>query len=76
MSGRGFEAKAQLRRLIVRMGLLSAVLVGCAVLTAGVASAYAAAPHEPDPNPPVWPFVVGAVAAVAVVAIWQVRRRP
>ncbi len=35
-----------------------------------------AKPAEPDGELPAWPFAVGAIAAVAVVAIWSVRRRP
>nr|WP_253851677.1 copper resistance CopC family protein [Mycobacterium sp. 1423905.2] len=35
----------------------------------------AAAPQH-DSDLPVWPFVVGAVASVAVVAFWSTRRRP
>lgn len=36
----------------------------------------AAKPADPDGELPAWPFAVGAIAAVAVVAIWSVRRRP
>ncbi|WP_155769375.1 hypothetical protein [Mycobacterium asiaticum] len=57
-----------LARVLIRVGLLGAVLMLTAVLTA-------AAP-DPDAEMPAWPFVLGAVAAVAVVAIWSVRRRP
>ncbi|WP_205875473.1 hypothetical protein [Mycobacterium camsae] len=35
-----------------------------------------AKPPDPDGELPAWPFAVGAIAAVAVVAIWSVRRRP
>ncbi len=36
----------------------------------------AAKPADPDGELPAWPFAVGAVVAVAVVALWSVRRRP
>lgn len=47
-----------------------------AVLTAGTASADAGAGRDPDGELPAWSFAVGAIAAVAVVAFWSVRRRP
>ena len=57
-----------MKRLISRVGLLWAVVAVVAVLTA-------AAP-DPDGDMPVWPFAVGAIAAVAAAAFWSVRRRP
>jgi drug/metabolite transporter (DMT)-like permease len=57
-----------MKRLITRFGLLWAVVSVVAVLTA-------AAP-DPDGEMPVWPFAVGAIAAVAAGAYWSVRRRP
>jgi hypothetical protein len=57
-----------MKRLITRVGLLWAVASLVAVLTA-------AAP-DPDGEMPVWPFAVGAIAAVAAGAYWSVRRRP
>jgi hypothetical protein len=57
-----------MKRLITRLGLLWAVVTLVAVLTA-------AAP-DPDGDVPVWPFAVGAIAAVAAAAFWSVRRRP
>lgn len=109
-----------MQRLIGRIGLLCAVAVLTAVLTAGVASAHAvrvaaqgkaltsgadqasatcsegalaamtvtgpneslrtpgpaAAPRDPDADMPVWPFAVGTIVAVGVVAFWSTRRRP
>jgi len=55
---------------------LWATLVITAVLTAATASAHAGADRDPNGELPAWPFVVGAIAAVAVVAFWSVRRRP
>jgi drug/metabolite transporter (DMT)-like permease len=57
-----------MKRLITRVGLLWAAVAVVAVLTA-------AAP-DPDGDMPVWPFAVGAIAAVAAAAFWSVRRRP
>lgn len=57
-----------MKRLITRVGLLWAVVTVVALLTA-------AAP-DPDGDMPVWPFAVGAIAAVAAGAFWSVRRRP
>lgn len=72
---------------VVLLWVIAAVV---AVLMAGGASADsarvwagppdtshpAAKPADPDGELPAWPFAVGAIAAVAVVAIWSVRRRP
>lgn len=55
---------------------LWATLVITAVLTAAMASAHAGADRDPNGELPAWPFAVGAIAAVAVVAFWSVRRRP
>lgn len=61
---------------LLRVASLSAVLVITALLTAGTAGAHAGADRGPDAELPAWPFAVGAIAAVAVMAIWSVRRRP
>jgi hypothetical protein len=55
---------------------LWATLTISAVLSAGIAAANAGAGRDPNAELPAWPFAVGANAAVAVVAIWSVRRRP
>ncbi|WP_155763661.1 hypothetical protein [Mycobacterium asiaticum] len=58
------------------MVFLSALLTA-AILTAGLAGAVPVAdPRNADPDVPPWVFAVGAIAAVAAVAIWSVRRRP
>ncbi|MHA7648837.1 hypothetical protein ACX9NE_00250 [Mycobacterium sp. ML4] len=61
---------------LVRTAPLWVAMAVVAVLMAGTASAHSAAPQDPDAQLPTWPFAVGAIAAVAAVAIWSVRRRP
>ena len=61
---------------LLRAASLWAALAFTAVLTAGTAGAHAGADRDPGAELPAWPFAVGAIAAVAVVAIWSVRRRP
>lgn len=60
---------------LLRVGSLWAVMVITAVLTAGTAGAHAGADRDPNAELPTWPFALGAIAAVAAVAIWSVRRR-
>ncbi|OBK95708.1 hypothetical protein A5645_12175 [Mycobacterium asiaticum] len=65
-----------MHRFITWVGLLSALLTST-VLTAGPAFALpSATPANAEPEVPAWVFGVGAIAAVAVVAFWSVRRRP
>ncbi len=72
----GWDSAERMHRFISWVGLLSAALT-TAVLTAGPALALqGAAPANAEPEIPAWVFGVGAIAAVAVVAIWSVRRRP
>ncbi|OBI73727.1 hypothetical protein [Mycobacterium asiaticum] len=65
-----------MHQFITWVGLLSALLTST-VLTAGAASAVpGAAPANTEPEVPAWVFGAGAIAAVAVVAFWSMRRRP
>lgn len=61
---------------LLRAALVWATLAITAVLTPGTAWAHAGADRDPGAELPAWPFAVGAIVAVAVVAVWSVRRRP